>query len=304
MIICAHNPRPGYFRRVLDGLRAQTLPVARWELWLIDNGSREPLTGWDLSWHPQARCLREEKLGHINARARGIRESTGALLVFVDDDNVLAPDYLAEVTALFEGWPMLGAVGAGVCRGEFEVPPPESIVPYLAGLAVRELDRSYWGNLPGFSRALPFGAGLSVRREVAEDYARKIATDPLRQLLGRTGTGLGSGDDSDLGMCAHDVGLGTGRFVSLKLDHLIPKERLTEDYMIRLNAGFARSGEILHALREGGMRPREGGPPRQIRHYYNVWKRKGFERRLYVACEAAREEARRRLAEAGQGAPA
>ena len=60
VIICTHNPRPDYLRRVLDALKAQTLPKERWELLLIDNASNEPLSGeWDLSWHPHARHIRE-----------------------------------------------------------------------------------------------------------------------------------------------------------------------------------------------------------------------------------------------------
>ena len=39
-IICTHNPRPDYLRRVLDALKAQTLPKEQWELLLIDNASK------------------------------------------------------------------------------------------------------------------------------------------------------------------------------------------------------------------------------------------------------------------------
>src|ERR1700722_2249773 len=95
VIICSHNPRENYLRRVLDALRAQTLPAQEWELLLVDNASTEPLAGrFDLSWHPNARHVREEKTGLTPARLRGIAEANGELLVFVDDDNVLRSDYL------------------------------------------------------------------------------------------------------------------------------------------------------------------------------------------------------------------
>src|ERR1022692_4717847 len=95
VIICTHNPRPDYLRRTLDALKAQTLPKEQWELLLIDNASKEPLADtWDLSWHPQARHIREEALGLTRARLCGISQSKGELLVFVDDDNVLSADYL------------------------------------------------------------------------------------------------------------------------------------------------------------------------------------------------------------------
>ena len=101
VIICAHNPRPQTLRRVLDSLGAQTYSKDRWELLLVDNASDEPLaTAWPLSWHPNARHVREDELGLTPARLRGIRESRGDVLVYIDDDNVPAPDYLETAQSL------------------------------------------------------------------------------------------------------------------------------------------------------------------------------------------------------------
>jgi hypothetical protein len=103
VIVCTHNPVEGYLRRALDALRAQTLPLAQWELLLVDNGSNEtPVPVWDLSWHPNARHIREDKLGLSFARRRGVGEAQGDLVVFVDDDNVLAPDYLDQAKSIMQ----------------------------------------------------------------------------------------------------------------------------------------------------------------------------------------------------------
>src|SRR3954470_17804241 len=94
VILCTHNPRFESLQRVLAGLRSQTLPVSDWELLLIDNATPEPLEKTvDLRWHPNGQVIREEQLGLAFARLRGIKESKSDLLVFVDDDNVLEPDY-------------------------------------------------------------------------------------------------------------------------------------------------------------------------------------------------------------------
>src|SRR5881628_1215246 len=96
VIVCTHNPRTEYLRRVLDGLAGQTLPKDRWELLLVDNASaRNVADTIDLSWHARAIHVREDTLGLTAARLRGIAETHGALCVFVDDDSVLSPDYLA-----------------------------------------------------------------------------------------------------------------------------------------------------------------------------------------------------------------
>jgi glycosyltransferase involved in cell wall biosynthesis len=75
VIICAHNPRPDYFRRVIRALRDQTLPAIKWELLLVDNACDTPLRlTWDISWHPNARHIREDGLGISVARRRGMQE--------------------------------------------------------------------------------------------------------------------------------------------------------------------------------------------------------------------------------------
>src|SRR4051812_40600623 len=40
-IVCTHNPRADYLRRVLNALRVQSFAVDRWELIIIDNASVE-----------------------------------------------------------------------------------------------------------------------------------------------------------------------------------------------------------------------------------------------------------------------
>jgi hypothetical protein len=293
VIICTHNPRPDYLRRVLDALKSQTLPRDQWELLLIDNNSWEKLAdSWDLSWHSRSRIIREDKVGLTFARLCGIKESNGELLIFVDDDNVLAADYLANGIRLAAEWPRLGAFGGSI-SGEFETPPPDWIIPYLKCLAIRELDRDYWCNLGGLSPALPCGAGLCVRRRVAADYLQKTDTSTFRTLLGRSGVSLSAGEDSDLAQCAVDMGLGTGCFTSLKLVHLIPERRLTPDYIVRLCAGFAAAGEILSRLRPGSGLSSPNGWQGEVRFLFNYIKANGIRRRILWESHKARKQTRK-----------
>lgn len=285
-----------YLQRVLDAFKVQTLSKEQWELLLIDNASQEPLAGkWDLSWHPQARHIREDELGLTPARLRGIKESTGELLVFVDDDNVLAKDYLEQTIKIAVEFPQIGAFGGSI-KGEFEIAPPDWITPYLEGLAVYELDGDYWSNLPGWSRSSPYGAGLTVRRRVAQDYAHKVMTCALRKLLGRSGTGMGAGEDSDLAGCAIDIGMGTGRFVALKVLHLIPRVRLTMDYIVRLNAGFAAAYEILSVIRTNGRPSKTSFGKRQFRFLLDLSRSRGIQRKILLASQKARQQARALIA--------
>ena len=62
----------------------------------------------DLVWHPHARVVREERVGLTNARLRGFAETSGEVIVLVDDDNVLAPDYLEQVVRIAREYPFFG----------------------------------------------------------------------------------------------------------------------------------------------------------------------------------------------------
>ena len=249
VVTCSHNPRSDYLHQVLDALRKQRLAKSRWEYLLIDNASQETLEARvDLSWHPNARHIREERLGLTHARLRGIREAAGDLLVFVDDDNVLDADYLEQVVRVAHEWPTLGAWG-GQTRPGFESEPPDWTRQYWSRLVVREFDSDRWSNQPSQADTMPCGAGMCVRRSVADYYAELHAKGQRNILLDRAGDSLVSGGDSDLAICACDIGLGMGLFTALKLTHLIPADRLTEDYLARLLEGLAYSATVLESFR-------------------------------------------------------
>jgi len=249
VVICTHNPRADNFSRTLAALRVQTLPADRWELLVIDNCSDEPLEGRiELSWHPSARIVREETLGLTPARLRGIGEAVGELLVFVDDDNVLDPDFLEVALRTAEEKPFLGS-WSGQCRPEFDAPPPEWTRRYWGNLVIREFDRDVWSNLPRLPDSMPCGAGLCVRRQVASHYLRLHEQGGRAFRLDRTGDSLLSGGDNDLAACACDVGLGVGLMSALKLTHLMSPGRFTAEYHARLAEGIFFSAVVLARLR-------------------------------------------------------
>jgi glycosyltransferase involved in cell wall biosynthesis len=247
VLICTHNPRADYLDRTLTALAAQSLPRQEWELLVIDNCSASPVADrFDFSWHPNMRTLREEKLGLTPARLRGICEAAGDLLVFVDDDNVLDPDYLEVAVRIAEKRPYLGS-WSGQCRPCFEEPPPEWTRRYWGNLVIREFDRDVWSNLPRLADTMPCGAGLCVRRAVARHYLYLHESGARSFQYDRTGDSLLSGGDNDLAACACSIGLGVGLIAALKLTHLIPPERLTVDYLRRLAEGTYFSATLLDA---------------------------------------------------------
>jgi glycosyltransferase involved in cell wall biosynthesis len=249
VVICTHNPRQDYLDRVLHALQVQTLAVDRWELLVIDNASKLSVANRiDVSGHPHSRCLLEPKLGLTRARLKGIEAAKGETIVFVDDDNVLGADYLEHSASIARKYPTMGAWGGRIV-GEFEQMPSAWIERYLPLLAIRDIREDKLSDVLPRHETVPCGAGLCVRRSVAERYAKLVVQDARRMNLGRQGTRLSSGEDTDLALVAGDLGMSTGQFVALQLTHLIPAARLEEDYLLRLTECMAYSHMVLHSLR-------------------------------------------------------
>jgi glycosyltransferase involved in cell wall biosynthesis len=289
VIICTHNPRKDYIHRVLFALKQQSLSFDVWELLLVDNASDTVLSkDLDISWHPQARHIREDKLGLTPARLRGIQESQGDLLIFVDDDNVLGNDYLREANSLLEAHPFLGAFG-GHIMAETERPVEDWQKPFLAYLAVREITQPIWGNVSFNGQNVPYGAGMCIRREVVHYYAKTIFNDPVRMQLDRKGNSLSSGGDSDLALTAYDCGYATGLFPSLKLKHIIPQYRLSIDYLLRLKREGSFSGYMLGYIRNGDIPKTEGNIFSHLLYKIRTLKLQPLDRKMRFAEESAQK---------------
>jgi glycosyltransferase involved in cell wall biosynthesis len=259
VIICTRNPRPAYLGRVLESLRQQTLGKNHWELLIIDNASDKNLADdWDLSWHPSARHVREETLGVMPARLRGLSESIGHLLVFVDDDTILAAEYLSLALALSARHPQLGAFGTGTLEPEFEVTLPAELVTRAHLLGLRTIDSTRWSNNPSDCSCRPWGAGLCVTPEVAMAYAGLASRLGLNHVVGRRGQRLFAGEDDLFAWAASSVGKWFGLFPELRVTHLIPTERTKHDYFVRLIHDHSFSHSLLRYMLIGARPQRLG----------------------------------------------
>jgi glycosyltransferase involved in cell wall biosynthesis len=297
VIICTHNPRADYFARVLEALRAQTLPLDKWELLIVDNASQVPLASqYDISWHPAGRHISEPELGLAAARRCGIETAASDLIVFVDDDNVLNNKYLTEAVTIKEEYPFLGVWGSGSVRGEFEVDPAEEIRSWLP---VRVEKGRRWSNLAGitlfgFSRddAIPFGCGMCVRKEVALAY-RKFCERGGIQITDRKGGALSGGGDTEICFVCCADGLGVGVFPLLELTHLIPQRRVSADYIVRFAEATALSNMLLLYKWQGVLPQSLFGARTLLSLAKTMLLHRGFERRTRLAQARALAKAHR-----------
>lgn len=239
VIIRTLNPHQPTLARVLEGLRRQTFPLDQTELIVVDNGSDSPLDAGSLGlgWHPHARVVREETRGKILAQRRGIREAspTCDLLLLVDDDNVLHADYLAVGARLAAGFPQLGVWGSGCIRLEHEQSPPAALRDLLWVLTAWDYPYDVWSSLRDFNYSVPAGAGMFVRRAVADRWVEVLDRSPIRRVLWlHEHPAILFSEDTDLALTAPDLGLGTGVFRDLRVDHLVRVGKISPERLLFL----------------------------------------------------------------------
>lgn len=240
VIVCTYNPNEGNLTRALDAILSQDLNQEEWELLVIDNNSSKPVSERAFVRKRGVRVEFEGRQGLSAARDCGVRHSRGDILVFFDDDNVPAPDYLRKVKTIFET-PNIGIV-SGAIEPEYEREPPAWFGRFESMLAIRRPDseRIYLTNIPLYNDYFPIGAGMAVRRNIIEDYYKAIAAGSA-YISGRSGSQLSSGEDLDLDFFVISQGFLVGTAGALKMKHIIPVGRTTPDYLCRLVKASTKS---------------------------------------------------------------
>jgi glycosyltransferase involved in cell wall biosynthesis len=105
VVVPTHN-RCGVLLRVLAGFERQTLPAARFEVIVVDDGSSDGTPAQVEAYAAGAAypltLLRQPNQGPAAARNQGLARARGEVIVFVDDDCVPHPELLARHAAAHE----------------------------------------------------------------------------------------------------------------------------------------------------------------------------------------------------------
>lgn len=295
VVIPTFNPRMDYLQSVLDALRIQTLPLSEWDLLVVDNNSAPTLLGrLDVGWHPRAAVIREEAQGKMRAQLTAFKLIQSELIVIVDDDNVLAPNYLEQVVTIATNFPFLGT-WSGRIELKLEDPrnPPTERLRHL--LAERLVESPVWSNDPKHVESTPWGAGMCIRRAVAEKYVEATNANPQRLRLDPQGDQLRYGGDTDVAYTGCSIGFGMGVFPSLNVAHLISKRRCTLDYLMKTQQAHAYS-EILHHWVLTGIVPQRRSDLRaRVMHWMRWLAADSLDRKVIGATQRGHTAARQQL---------
>ena len=95
VVIPTYN-RKDTLSRVLEGLGSQTLPVASYEVIVVDDGSRDgtPRFLTEFSAPFRFEALIQSNTGPAGARNRAIQAARGEIVVFLGDDTVPEASFL------------------------------------------------------------------------------------------------------------------------------------------------------------------------------------------------------------------
>jgi len=156
-VVIPHLNQPAFLDRCLASLMAGARQPH--EIVVVDNGSKDmPQSICDA--YPGVRLIREETPGPGPARNRGIAETTGEILAFIDADCLADPNWLAAATTAMAD-PTAQILGGDV-RIAYDDPENLTVLEAYESIFAYRMDR--YIAREGFT-----GTGnLVVRRDVLE----------------------------------------------------------------------------------------------------------------------------------------
>ncbi|MCP9850524.1 glycosyltransferase family 2 protein [Cyanobium sp. Morenito 9A2] len=135
VVIPTYNRRP-ILEKCLRALEQQRLaaPIEGYEVVLVDDGSTDDTIAWlerEAGDFPHVRLIEQDHGGPAEGRNRGVSHARGDVIVFIDSDLVVTPDFLlAHASALSAAWGRQGnrlcfTYGAVINTSNFENPSAE-----------------------------------------------------------------------------------------------------------------------------------------------------------------------------------
>ena len=115
-VVIPTRNRAATLRQTLAAVTAQDYP--HYEVIVVDDGSTDDTAGMVAAEFPNVRLIRQSNRGPAAARNRAIRESSGEVVAFTDDDCVPPGDWLTRLAEGYSRYPKVAGAG-----GRLEPPP-------------------------------------------------------------------------------------------------------------------------------------------------------------------------------------
>jgi len=248
IVICTYNPDERILKRCLDAVQKLDINNLSIEVILVDNNSKTPVK--DLPFIkpyieaiPSMSILYVAQQGVQYARIEAIKKSIGKYIVYIDYDNEPSADYLQQLNILNKQYPQVAAWGPGDVSVDFIDGTPHQMENYIrAALQERHEQKTLFASVAEWQDCYPFGTGLCTNSAILKEYVT-LAELGKFTLPGRKGNKLTSGEDTQMVLLCISKGYSAGVSPALKLKHVIPGSRTTQQYLKRLAYGTGISYE-------------------------------------------------------------
>ncbi len=180
IIVPTYN-RPHQLAACLGALADQSYPRDRFEVIVVDDGSRSPLDPVVDPFQPQIQLtlLRQSNAGPSRARNNGGARARGDLLAFTDDDCVPEPGWLRGLAAAFRSYPksLLGGRTIGGLPSNPYATASQLLVSYVYAYYNRDPDEARFfasNNLAAPARLFRKIGGFNTRHTRAASEDREL----------------------------------------------------------------------------------------------------------------------------------
>ncbi|MBN1890305.1 MAG: glycosyltransferase [Thermoflexales bacterium] len=219
--------RTRFLQDALASVATQSFPHDQYEILVVDNAPQPTelvaLDGPTLS--PPVRYVHEANCGLHNARHAGAKAAEGEILVYIDDDVLCPPGWLAAMCGPYED-PQVACVGGKVVA-DWELEPPAWLSGVnLAYLSLLDLDQET--SELAWPRTV-YGCNMSVRKPVLFEVGG-FNPDGFgdRRLIWRRGDG-----ETGLQYKVYHAGYKVIYVPGACLRHRVPASRLRPAYFQR-----------------------------------------------------------------------
>lgn len=248
IIICTYN-RDKYIYNVLKSIIDNDFSHEKYEIILINNNSNDFTESECKRFqndYPEInfRYFIENNQGLSYARNRGIKESQGDILIYIDDDATVNDLYLKTYADFFDRNKMIYAAGGPIIP-HYETQEPKWMSHYTKQLITGYL---YKGNkIIKFSQGSYPGGGNAAYRKEVFDKVGLFNVD-----LGRKGNSLVGAEEKDIFDKMTMQGLQFYYLPNAILYHIISDSKLSDDYFTRLTFSIGQSERMrtLHISRK------------------------------------------------------
>ena len=236
IVICSYNPNYLVFQKLLNAVLRLNEVSPDAEVIIVDNNSSPALqinsaVQSFLSSKQNATIITETKPGLTNARIAGIKAAKGDWIIFFDDDNEPANDYLIEAKRIVDQHFEVGAWGPGNINVEFVgAATPDWIQAKRHLFQERRSNQIQTDSKKTYQHCYPNGTGLVIKKSIALEYVR-LSTQGVLTLSDRAGKSLSSGGDTQMVMLCIKNGFTVGVSPQLQMKHLIDTRKATCAYL-------------------------------------------------------------------------